>query len=882
MLTDLFHRLRSLFRSHQAESELDEELRFHFERQLEANLNSGMTPAEARRQARLKFGGLDQVKEECRDARGISLLGQLLQDARFAVRMLVKSPGFTAVAVLTLALGIGTNTAIFSYIDAWLIRGLPYPQSEQLVIVNAHDRQQGWTGNAITPGDYYSLLDQSPALASLAASDNANFNLTSDGTPERIAGARVTWSFFDTLGIKPILGRTFLPQEDRVGANHVVILSRGLWASRFAADPNIIGRTITINGESYSVVGVMPANFQYPLIGIANIWTPMAWTDAQRTSREGAGYGAVGRLKDGTDLRGANAQFSAIGRRLEQQYPATNQNEEFFLGPLRDEILRNEGGDQILVCFWIVGLVLLIACVNVANLMLARATGRKKEMAVRSALGATRRRIARQLLTESLLLFVLGGVAGLFFGILGMSWIDSLIPERVRGFLVNYGHVELDFMTLGYTLAIASLCGIVFGLIPALQASKLDLNRALKESSGQASSGRRGSKTRRIFVIAEIAVAVVVLISTGLLVQNFVHMVLADPGFRPAEVITAQLELPKSKYPADAQIRAFYDQAMERMRALPNVESVAVSQVVPFSGSGEFAKVARADRPAPAPNDTLYAQYAAVTPEYFSTMGIALHSGRAFTGADSAGAVPVVIIGERLKEQLWPDSDPLGQQLAYGDDRSVATIIGVAANVKLFQMSEQPRREFYLPFAQSPSRSAGIVVRSTTTNPTLPTAMRDAIWSVDAQQPVSQVDYLNTLISDALAGNLVLSKLAGFFGVLALFLGAIGIYGVMAHSVAQRTSEIGIRMALGANPGQLVKLVVWDGLKLALVGIAAGVLIALAVTRSMAAILIDVKPSDPVIFSSVPVLFVAIATAACAIPAWRALRVDPTEALRYE
>ncbi len=882
MFSDPLYRLRSLFRKNRVESELDDELRFHFDRQVEANFKSGMTRQEALRQARIKFGGLDQVKEECRDARGVSFLGVLVQDVRFGLRMLVKSPGFTAVAILTLALGIGTNTAIFSYIDAWLIKGLPYPHSEQLVLAHAHDRQKGWTGNGITPGDYYSLLEQSPALASLAAVDSGDFNLTGDATPERIAGARVSWSFFDTLGIKPILGRTFLPEEDRIGVNHVVVLSRGLWASRFAADPEIIGRAITINGEAYTVIGVAPANFQFPMTGAANLWTPMAWTDSQRAAREGAGYILVGRLKDRINLREANSQFSAVSRRLEQQFPATNQNEEFFLSSLREEILRNEGGDQIMVCFWIVGLVLLIACVNVANLMLARATGRAKELAVRSALGATRRRIARQLLTESVILFSLGGLAGLLFGTLGMSWVDSLIPERVRGYLVNYGHVQLDWVTLSYTLGIAGLCGIIFGFVPALQASKLDLNRMLKESSGQASSGRRGSRTRRVFVIAEIAVAVVVLISTGLLVQNFVHMVMADPGFRPANLITAQLELPKGKYSSDAQIRAFYDQTLERMRALPQVESAAVTQVVPFSRAGEFAKVSRADRPAPAPNDTLYSQYAAVTPEYFSTMGISLHRGRTFNDADSPAAPPVAIISERLKEQLWPDSDPVGQQLAYGDDRFVVTVIGVVGNVKLFQMSEKPRREFYLPFAQAPSRSAGIVVRSAGANSALATAMRDTIWSVDAQQPVSQVDYLDTLIKDAVAPDLVLSELAGFFGVLALFLGAIGIYGVMAHSVAQRTNEIGIRMALGASPRQVVKLVVGEGLKVAAIGIAAGALIALGVTRTMASILNDMKTSDPLIFSAVAILFAVIAAAACSIPAWRALRVDPTVALRYE
>jgi predicted permease len=882
MFSDAFYRMRSLFRRNQVESELDEELRFHFEQQVEANFRAGMTRQQALRSARLKFGGLDQVKEECREARGTNFLESLAQDIRFAARMLLRAPGFTIVAILTLALGIGTNVSIFSYVDAWLIKALPFPHCERLVVAKAKDTKKGWTGDHITPGDFISLRDQTASVAAIAAWESNDYNLTGDGTPERIEGARVSWNFFDTLGIQPVLGRSFAPQEDRPGANHVVILSRGLWASRFASDPQIIGRTITVDGESYAVVGVAPANFQFPLMGAANLWTPMAWTDAQRARREGAGYGAVARLRPSSNLAAANSELSAMSAQLERQFPATNENEVFFLGTLRDELAANAGGDQVLVCFWIVGLILLIACANVSNLMIARASGRAKEIALRSALGATRPRIARQLLTESAILFSLGGAAGVLFGSLGMRAIDRLIPDHSRGFLINYGHVELDFLTLGYALGLAFLCGIIFGLAPALQAAKLDLNGALKESAGQLSGSKRGMRTRRIFVAGEIAIAVLVLISTALLVQSFVRMATADPGFHPAKLITAQVELPKNKYPTGAQIRAFYDQTLERMRALPQVQSAAVSQVVPFTGSGEFSKIWRADRPAPQPNDTLYSQYAAITPGYFSTMEISLLRGRAFTAADDSASAPVVILGDHLARQLWPDSNPVGQQLVLDDASHIANIVGVVADVKIFRMTEIPLREVYVPFAQVPSRAAGIVVRSLRVDATLATSMRDAIWSVDPQQPVSQVDRLDTLIRNAVAPNLVLSELAFFFGLLAIFLGAIGIYGVMAHSVAQRTNEIGIRVALGASPRQVVKLVIGDGLRLAAIGIAAGALLALAVTRSMASILFNVKTSDPIIFTAVAILFTFVAVAACSIPAWRALRVDPTVALRYE
>jgi putative ABC transport system permease protein len=882
MLSDLLYRVRSLFRTHQVESELDDELRFHFERQVEANFRSGMTRQQSLRAARLQFGGFDQVKEECRDARGVNFIGSLAQDIRFAARMLLRSPGFAIVAILTLALGIGTNTAIFSYVDAWLIKGLPFPHSSQLVLVKARDIKKGWIGNVLTPGDFLSLRDQAAPLSSISAWNMSDFNLSGEGTPERVQGALVSSSFFDVLGVTPMLGRAFLPQEERLGANHVAIISRGLWASRFASDPQIIGRKITVDGETCTVVGVAPANFQMPLMGVANVWMPMAWTDAERASREGVGYGAIARMKPESNLSAANMQLKSISAQLERDFPATNENELFYLAPLRDEIAQEEGGDQVLVCFWIVGLVLLIACANVANLMIARASGRTKEIAVRSALGATRGRIARQLLTESAILFSLGGAAGVLFGVLGMSWIDSLIPERSRGYLVNYGHVDLDLLTLSYALGLAFICGIVFGLAPALQASKLDLNGALKEAAGRISGGKRGMRMRRIFVAGEVAVAVVVLISTALLVQSFVHMANADPGFRPANLITTQIDLPKNKYPADAQVRAFFDQALERMRALPQVESASLTRSVPFTGLGDIEKIYRADQPVPAPNDTIYAQYSAISPDYFSTAGIPLRSGRVFTKADDTGTANVAIINDRLRKQLWPDSDPIGQQVVLGDARTVVSVVGVVGDVKMNQISEKPRRELYLPFAQAPTRSAGFVIRSSGNDETLAAAMRDAIWSVDAQQPVSKVSRIDAMIADVLGPNLILSQLAGFFGLLALFLGAIGIYGVMSHSVAQRTNEIGIRMALGASPRQLIRLVVGEGLKLAIVGIAVGLLLALALTRSMASILFNVKTSDPIIFTAVAILFAAVAAAACSIPAWRALRVDPTVALRCE
>ncbi len=509
----------------------------------------------------------------------------LWQDLRYGLRTLAKSRGFTAVAVLTLALGIGANTAIFSYIDAWMIKPLPYPQADRLMIFEAHDTKKGWTRNSVTStADFFDFQKQNTSFEQTAAWTNWNFNLTGDGPPALVEGGRVSWNYFATLGAKPILGRTFAPDEDRPGAPRVAILGQGLWQGRYAGDPKIIGRTIAIGGEAYTVVGVMPGTFQFPLMGIANLWTPLALTDQERALRGSSWFSAFGRLKPGVTPEQAGAESVAIFAGLEKQFPQTNTNLTLLVGSMTDEIRRNEGTPQAMICFAIVGLILLIACANVANLMLARAVGRTKEFAVRGALGATRQRLGQQLLTESLLLFFFGGAGGALFGFWGMRWIEAQIPGHIRGYLVNYGHVDLDFTTLVFTLGIALLCGLVFGLAPAFENSRLDVNRTLKEASGQASGSKRGARLRRIFVAAEIALAVVVLISTTLLVKSFIISVRSSPGYNPANVMVAQLALPKTKYAQEWRLRNFSEDVLARIQALPQVVSFGAASSVPYGG----------------------------------------------------------------------------------------------------------------------------------------------------------------------------------------------------------------------------------------------------------------------------------------------------------
>jgi len=881
ILRSLAMRLGSMFRKRKLDADLDAELRAHLDALAEANIRRGMSPEEARFAARRAFGGFEQTKSLYRDQRGLPFLEALVQDLRFGLRMLAKSPGFSAVAILTLALGIGGNTAIFSYIDAWFIEPLPFPHPDRLVIFETQDKKHGWTSGGVTSAaDFFDFQKQNTSFEQTVAWTVANFNLTSDGSPELVEGGRVSCNYFDALAAKPILGRTFTAEDDRSGAPHVVILSGGLWQGRYAGDPKVIGRSISIGGEAYTVVGVMPGTFQFPLMGVANLWTPLALTDKQRADRGNVWIPAFGRLKPDVTLEQARAETATFFAHLEKEFPQTNANLTWLVSSMTDRIRTEEGGPEVMICFAIVGLVLLIACANVANLMLARATSRTKEFAVRGALGATGRRLARQLLTESVLLFLLGGVGGLLFGLWGMRWIESQIPGHIRAYIVNYGHVDLDFTTLAFTVGITLLCGLIFGLAPAFGSSRLDVNRTLKEASSQASGSSQSARMRRIFVAAEIALAVVVLISATLLVKSFIISVRSSPGFNPANVMTAQLTLPKTKYTQDSQLRNFSEEALARIRSLPGVVSASVASYVPFGGFGQGIEFEVVGRPLQ-PGERQGAPFTAVSRDYFSTMQIGLVKGRFFDSTDAYGSSTSVVVSQTMAGQLWPDEDPIGKKLQLSEQRRVGTIIGVVNDVKIYHLRQRRGWHIYVPMTQFPSRNLAYAVRTAGDATTMATAIRDAIWSVDRNQPVSSAP-METLIATVDAGNRVVTRLMVFFGTLAMFLGVIGIYGVMAHLVSQKIHEIGIRMALGASPAQVMRMVIGQGLKLALIGVAVGALAALGATRSLSTMLYQVAPNDPPTFIGVAILFAGVAAAACYVPARRAARLDPLVALRYE
>jgi predicted permease len=887
----LFTSLRSLvsalfYRSH-IEQDMDEELRSHIRSRVEDLERSGLRRAEAERRASLEFGGYQKFKEECREALGTYFLEALVQDVRYGVRTLRKSPGFTAIAVLTLALGIGANTAIFSYVNAWLIHPLPYAHPEELVVALSHNAKEGWTDQTFTNADFLEYQKQASSFTQLAAWTSWFFNLTGDGTPDRVTGGLVSWNFFDALGARPMLGRSFLPQDSRPGSSNVAILSQGLWETRFGGDPRIIGRKITLQGETYTVIGVMRSDFQFPLMGAygggaANIWTPLAFNDKQSADRTTSWLPVLGRLKTGVTREQASAEMATIASRLAKLYPQTNTNLTTVLSSMAYEVGKEEGSQELMICFWAVGLVLLIASANVANLMLARGTGRAREFAVRGALGASRVRLVRQLLTESLLLFVAGGAAGTLLAFCAVQGIEASIPARIRGYMVNYGRVSLDITTLAYVATIAMICGIAFGLAPAFEASRIDVNSALKAASGRSTSAGQSARLRRVFVIGEIALASVLVISTGLLVKSFVRMVHGYLGFEPRGLVAAQVLIPPLRYGSDAQVRNFYEQVVQRVGASPGVWSASVSEYIPFAESSQAVIVHAAGQPAMRPGEERTADYTAVGPAYFSTMQIPLLRGRAFGAEDGPASPKVVVINEALMREFFANKNPIGRRLEIGHEATPCTVVGVVHDVKQFYLTDEPYAQVYVSAAQFPSASMSLVVRAGASQAGIATAIRRAVWSVDSQQPVSIVETMATMIAERNTPNRFLIQLMTFFGAAALMLGAIGIYGLMAHMVTQRTHEIGIRMAFGAQPRGVMRLVLGQGLNLTAWGLTIGLGASFLATRWMASRLYGVSVRDPLTFAGVSLLLAVVALAACYIPARRAMRLDPIIALRHE
>jgi putative ABC transport system permease protein len=869
--------------------DIDEELRSHVEMETHANIERGMTPDEARLAALRSFGDLGRARELVYEVRGGGMLETLWQDLRYGARMFLKQPGFTLIAVLTLALGIGANTAIFSVVNAVLLRPLPYAEPERLAQVYEANAQQGYDRFAFSLANFVDHRDQQTGFEQMAAYFRRDANLTGAGEPERVQVAVVSASFFPLLRVQPLLGRGFLTEEETPGKHRVAVLSYGLWQRRFGADPRILNQPVTLSGNVYTVVGVLPANFQFPdpfgnnplseAAPKVDLLTPLAYDPKDLGDRGSHFLSVLARLRPGVELAQARTELRAIAGRLEEQYPDRNKGWTVNVFALQDEVVRTVR-PALLLLLAAVAFVLLIACANVSNLLLARAAARQKEMAVRLALGAPRARLLRQLLTESLLLALAGGAAGLALAYWATRAFISFSPASVP----RTDEIRLDGTALLFTFGITLLTGVAFGLLPALQASKPDVHPTLKEGGRQGGNRAGRPRTRRLLVVAEVALSLLLLIGGGLMIRTFISFQRVNPGFRTDNLLTMKLALPSTKYREPQQQAAFYQQVIERVRALPGVQGVGAVSDLPLAEGGVYTFRIEG-RPSASAQDDPVAVWRAISPDYFRTMGMRLRRGREFTEHDQPGAVEVIVINETMAASFWPGEDPIGKRIQIYDDREPMPwreIVGVVNDTKQTGLDAPTRPEIYVPFSQRPRAAMTLIAHTAAGPEQLADAMRAAVRAVDPEQPVYRVSTMEQFFSAEVAAPRATMFLMGALAVAALILAAVGIYGVMAYAVTQQTHEIGIRMALGATQRDALRLVIGQGMTLALIGEVIGFAGAFALTRLMTSLLFGVSATDPATFTVIALLLTGVALLACYIPARRATKVDPLVALRYE
>jgi putative ABC transport system permease protein len=807
----------------------------------------------------------------------------LWQDLRQGARSLLKQPTFTVVAVIALALGIGANTAIFSVVDAVLLRALPYRDADRLVTVWEHNKGRGNTQNVINLGNFFDWKNQNSVFEDMATFFDMTANLTSGGEPEEIPSQIATPNLFNILGVNPIMGRAFTEDDGKPGAARVIMLSFGLWQRRFGGDPQILGRKLILNGIETTVVGVMPQDFNWHVKGgsmtrkIAEMWAPWQINESMK-QRGGRFASAVARLKPDVSPERAQTEMSAIGARLERQYNDFNANWGVTVVPLRKQF-TGEIRLALFVLLGAVGMVLLIACANVANLSLARAAGRRREMAVRAALGAGRWRIIRQLLTESLLLAGLGCLAGLALAWWGTDLLVSLAPPD----LLNLPQVKINAAVLGFTFLVSLLTGVIFGIIPAFEAARLSLTESLKEG-GKNVGGARSHRLRNSLVIAEIALALVLLVGAGLLIRSFVRLQGVDPGFNANNMLTMKVSLPGRKYDTDRKRIDFFRQAVAQMQSLPGVEAVGAVSFLPFAAPHAGTLVEIEGRPKPPPGQGLGTGVIVTDQNYFRTMQIPLKRGRLFTDQEAAETRHVVVVNEAFAEKNFPGEDPLGKRVVIymKDDNQPCEIIGVVGDSKHMKLDAKAEPMSYWPHPELAYSGMTLVFRTQGEPPAITNAARNVIRTLDPEQPVADVRTMESLIGTSVARARFNTLLLTIFAVLALLLAGLGIYGVMAYSVEQRTQEIGVRMALGARRRDVLRLVVRRGMTLALVGVAIGVAASFVLTRLMETLLFNVSATDPLTFAGIPLLLIFVALLACLIPARRAAKVDPMVALRCE
>ncbi len=837
MLNKLRLRIRALFFKSRLEEELDEEVRFHLEREIEENIARGMSPEEARMAALRSFGGVERVKEESRDERGVRFLKEVWQDLRYGGRMLWKNPGFTLVAVITLALGIGANTAIFSVVNAVLLRPMPYPHAERMVYVLEGDLSDPKFEGSYSPQNFTDIWSRNRSFDSYSALSFASFTLTGDQQPEALNGVLASADFGRVVGTAPALGRFFTTEEDAAGKDHVALIGDGLWRRRFGADPQIVGRNVQLNGEPYTIIGVMPPNFNFPSPNY-EVWAPLA-LDSSKYARGHGFLQGVARLKPDVTVEQARADMQNIAEQIKKEIPWFRRDFTMKVETMRE----HKFGDlerPLMILLVAVALVLLVACVNVANLMLAS------------------------------------------YG------VDALVKINPAA-IPTYGKITIDVSVIAFTFSISLLAVALFGLAPAWQATKTDLSRALRENSRSATGARRLNLMRGALVVAEISLSLVLLVSAGLLLESLWKLLNINPGFRAENVVACRIDLPIAKYPEDRRQAEFFRRLLEQARAIPGVESAGLVTSLPFSGSRGTSSFSIDGRSTQQGNEPSADRHQ-VAPGYFAAMGIPLLAGRDFTDADDMEHPGVAIINETAAKHFWPNENPLGKRITTGFGREVKffgkevsrEIIGIVGNVKHEELKDDFQPELYVPTWHLPAPNMYLIVRGKAPAETLTGSVRRAVQSIDPEQPIRSAYLLERAIAKTVAPQRLVAALLSLFAGLAMTLAMIGIYGVMSYSVAQRTQEIGVRMALGAQSRDVLKLILRQGMTLALIGVGAGLLVSAALTRLMKGLLYGVGPNDPLTFVGIAALLMVVTLLAALVPARRAMKVDPMVALRFE
>jgi putative ABC transport system permease protein len=879
----MFSRMTSVFSRTRAARELRDELDLHLQIQIDNNLRSGMTPEDARRSALAASGGIAQAAETCREYQSLPFVEKTMQDLRYALRMLVRTPAFTCVAIATLALGIGANTAIFSVINAVLIEPLPFKDPGRLVIVWEENSARPGRSNVVAPANYLRWRERATAFETMGAFTGIRVNLTGGSVPpQELSMQVVTDGFFESFAASPLLGRTFNRDEISRPGSQAVILSYPLWTTRFGGDLQIVGRSIQLNGNANTVIGVMPAGVGLTLSNGSgtkppDVWAPAVFTAAARVPR-GRGWSVIARIKPGVSIAQARAELKTVAAGLAAEFPNFDTNWTTQVVPLRDE-LTGEVKPALLVLAGAVSFVLLIACANVANLLLARGTKRQHEIAVRSAIGAGRARVARQLLTESLLLGTLGGLAGLAVAYWTLKGLMALSPVDVSGI----GHVGLNYTVLAFTAALALLTSVLAGLAPAFEGSRADFT-ALKNGARQIGADVRRRRLRHTFVVAELALAVVLLVGAGLMLRSFAGMQRIDTGFDGRNVLTLRVTLPFQRYAAPGATTRFFKEATRRVRMLAGVQSAGVVSFLPFAELGAATGFTIEGQPLPPPGQPNVTDVRICDLGYFESMHIPLRRGRWFTDREEREQGNVVIVNEALVRRYFAGQDPIGQRLSIAMSNAVVptTIIGVVADVRYADLTEATRPMSYWPHPQLPYNAMTLTVRAAGTPLALTTAIQTAIQTIDKDQPVADVRTMDQWMGRALSRERFSSMLLAAFAALALVLAAIGIYGVMAYAVSQRQSEIGVRLALGANPTSVARMILASGLKLVAAGLVLGLGSSVALSRAISGLLYQTPIADPLTLSATIATLGIVATSAIYLPARRASRLDPIVALHAD